>query len=836
MHTAITVASLLCAVGRTIKIRREGSGKTVPHKPKGIMFYEALGHFFRALSLALFVVASSRNGRQLYNAVAVGYVFLLGLFRIVVRGLTRPMLIHQIVLVSTVTLGLATAADLLPLIVVDSTYRPDLITSLAITSLASAILVLGFSPREWQPPRAGTDVPEGFTAEPSNEETRCWINQNVTFGQVDKLIYKSFTSKIGMDDMQKIPWHYNPELLRRGFSDARKVKKTTGWAIFSLFGPQIAESVILGVSYPFFELCGPLALYQILEYIRNPGAAVLQPYVWLLVMFGGRLLQSVLLQKFISVTRKLAMYSKIMLTSEVFHCAMNSRELSGNFLQDEKKKKKQEEEQSGEEAEKVREGTAAGMLENLISTDMNTITHLRIFLMAVAQIPASVLAMLGLYSVIGWPMFAGLAIVFLSAPIAGYIMGYMMTFEEKLKALQDVRVSLLSEYLRSIKAIKYFGWEDSIVSRIKKIRGQELQQNWYISMCWIVFQQMSSFMPIGGMLAMFGLYVGVLQLPMTASVAYTTVTLFESVRNTLDFISSVILELPRILVCLRRFDSFFAALEPLDHYPEGPVKVEGATFRRNRTANFNLSKITIDFVENGLNTVTGISGSGKTTLLLALLGETIKEAGTVTRPRDAAFASQTSWLQAQSIRDNILFTLHYDERRYKAVVKACCLDVDFSELPNGDETQVGENGAALSGGQRARIALARALYSFASLLILDDIFSALDTKTSVLLWNRVFCSDLVKNRTVILVTQLNWVVGEADLAITLEDGSVKSIEQNLGHVRTPQSLPAMLDDDADAAEPTDETEASSKPQETEKPNIVDEEVEKSGILGGFPSR
>lgn len=737
------------------------------------------------------------------------------------------MLLHQIAFVSISLLGLTAAADLLPLIVLNSTYRPELFTFLAIASLASTVLVQGFSPREWQPPRAGVDVPEGFTTEPSDEETRSWINENITFAHIDKHVYKSFTSKLTMADMPKIPWHYDPELLRRGFSIARKGKKTTARAIFSLLGPQILQSVILGIIYPFFELCGPLSLYQILEYIRNPEAATLQPYVWLGVMFGGRLLQSVMLQQFISLTRKLAMYCKIMLTAEVFHAALNSRELNGNILRDGEKK---------DEANDAREGTAAGMLENLISTDMNTITYLRVFLMAVAQIPASVLAVVGLYNVIGWPMFAGLFIVFLSAPIAGYIMGYMMRFEEKLKTLQDVRVSLLSEYLRSIKAIKYFGWEDSIVDRVRSIRANEQQQNWYISMCWLVFMQVTSFMPVCSMLAMFGLYAGVLKLPMTASVAYTTVTLFESVRHNLDFISSVILELPRILVCLRRFDRFFAALDPLDRYPEGPVRIDSATFRRNRTANFCLSDITIDFVENGLNTITGISGSGKTTLLLALLGETIKEKGSVSRPRDAAFASQTSWLQAQSIRDNILFTLAYDERRYNSVVKACCLDVDFRELSKGDETQVGENGAALSGGQRARIALARALYSFAPLLILDDVFSALDTKTSVLLWNRVFCSDLVKDRTVILVTQLNWVIGEADLAITLEDGSVKSTEQNLGHIRSPQALPASSGEDLDHAASADAGEGSSNLTENEKPNVIDEEVETSGVLGGFPGK
>ncbi|PMB64998.1 ATP-binding cassette transporter abc4 [Beauveria bassiana] len=630
-----------------------------------------------------------------------------------------------------------------------------------------------------------------------------------------------------MDDMPKIPWHYDPKLLHRGFSAMRQGRKSTARTIFDLIAPQMPITVILGVIHPLLDLCAPFSLYQLLEYIRNPEAATLQPYVWLVIMFGGRLLESIIYQKFISITRRLSTYCEIMLTGEVFHAALNSRELTGNFLKDA--------EQKEDEAVETREGTATGMLENLISTDMRSVTYFNIILMAITQMPSSVLAMVGLYNVIGWPMFVGIFIALLSAPMARYISSYTLRFEKKVKAIQDVRVSMLSEYLQSIKVIKYFGWEDSIVDRIKGVRAEEQKQNWYISMCWIVFAQVESWMPIGSILAMFGLYVGVLKLPMTASVAYTTVSLFETVRGDLEFSASVIMEWPIIRVSLRRFDSFYAALDPLDRYPEGPVRIDRATFRRSRTADFRLSDITIHFVEYGLNTITGISGSGKTTLLLALLGETIKEAGSVSRPRDAAFASQTSWLQAQTIRENILFTLEYDEKRYNSVVKACCLDVDIGELPDGDKTQVGANGAALSGGQRSRIALARALYSFAPLLILDDIFSALDTKTTVLLWNRVFCSDLVKGRTVVLVTQLNWVTSEADLSVTLEDGAVKSTHHNIGHVRVPQSLSVAGDEGKDHAAPVTQVEQISDMEEKEATNVIDEEVEQSGVLGGFPA-
>jgi energy-coupling factor transporter ATP-binding protein EcfA2 len=143
------------------------------------------------------------------------------------------------------------------------------------------------------------------------------------------------------------------------------------------------------------------------------------------------------------------------------------------------------------------------------------------------------------------------------------------------------------------------------------------------------------------------------------------------------------------------------------------------------------------------------------------------------------------------------------------------------------------------------VALARALYSWTSLLLLDDIFSALDTKTSLALWNRVFCSDLIKHRTVVLVTQLTWVMHEADVTITLENGRIKSVDQNIGHVRTPKAARSqedrgdeavssghadILDDVAEEANPADDGQTAV---ETGNLTIVDEEAASSGVLGGL---
>jgi ABC-type multidrug transport system fused ATPase/permease subunit len=236
-------------------------------------------------------------------------------------------------------------------------------------------------------------------------------------------------------------------------------------------------------------------------------------------------------------------------------------------------------------------------------------------------------------------------------------------------------------------------------------------------------------------------------------------------------------------VSLRRLDRYFDNVTPLIRHPNGPLKITNASLRRHKKAAFVLKDTSIDFVEGGLNVVTGPSGSGKSTLLMGILGETLLESGSITCPKDVAYASQSPWLQNETIRENILFNSPFEQLRYDRVTNACGLVVDMNEFPERDETEVGENGTSLSGGQKSRVALARALYSKSPVILLDDIFSALDAKTSAALWKEAFCGDLLRGRTVVLVTQMPWIAPQADLTIVMENGQVVDLQQNIGVTR-----------------------------------------------------
>jgi len=176
--------------------------------------------------------------------------------------------------------------------------------------------------------------------------------------------------------------------------------------------------------------------------------------------------------------------------------------------------------------------------------------------------------------------------------------------------------------------------------------------------------------------------------------------------------------------------------------------------RRNFTLRINDEVI---FRKGKINLIVGPTGCGKSSLLMALLGELhYVPAGpdswcNLPRTGGVAFAAQESWVQNETIRNNILFGSPYDEKRYKKVIYQCGLSRDLTLFDAGDKTEVGEKGLTLSGGQKARVTLARAIYSQAQILILDDVLAALDVHTARWVVDKCLQGDLVHGRTVLLV-------------------------------------------------------------------------------------
>ncbi|EJD42543.1 P-loop containing nucleoside triphosphate hydrolase protein [Auricularia subglabra TFB-10046 SS5] len=201
---------------------------------------------------------------------------------------------------------------------------------------------------------------------------------------------------------------------------------------------------------------------------------------------------------------------------------------------------------------------------------------------------------------------------------------------------------------------------------------------------------------------------------------------------------------------------------------------------------FTLRDVSLDFPRGKLSLVCGPTGAGKSSLLAALLDEMRCLQGRVLLPRfptridattglreSVSFCAQHPWLEHKTIRENILFGSPYDKARYDAVLSACALIPDLKMLEDGDRTEIGEKGIALSGGQKARVALARAVYSPSQTVLLDDVLSAVDAHTADILIRRCFAGPLMRGRTVVLATHhVDLVAPVAAFVVRLEAGRI----------------------------------------------------------------
>ena len=185
-----------------------------------------------------------------------------------------------------------------------------------------------------------------------------------------------------------------------------------------------------------------------------------------------------------------------------------------------------------------------------------------------------------------------------------------------------------------------------------------------------------------------------------------------------------------------------------------------------------LQHISFELSDGSLTCVVGRVGAGKSSLLSALLGEIPTLDGTVSVRGTVAYCSQQPWVQNMSIRQNITAGLPHHPHRYSRAIRCAQLLPDLEALEDGDSTEVGERGVTLSGGQKARVALARAVYADADVYLLDDVLSAVDPHVARLLFEECIVG-ILKTKTVMLCThQLQWIP-YADRVIVLSDGSVQ---------------------------------------------------------------
>jgi ATP-binding cassette subfamily C (CFTR/MRP) protein 1 len=262
---------------------------------------------------------------------------------------------------------------------------------------------------------------------------------------------------------------------------------------------------------------------------------------------------------------------------------------------------------------------------------------------------------------------------------------------------------------------------------------------------------------------------------LTTETALAAMTVFSMLQFPLQMFPNSIASILEAQLAVGRIENFLNSPEieerpmiPRTHPTQPSIVVEDVTLC---WPNGNLLLQDVEFVvpaKGKLTVVMGSVGAGKSGLLTALIGELPPRAGDITLLGSLAYAAQVPWIRHATVRENIIFDKPFNESLYTIVLHACSLVPDLKTMPAEDHSEIGEKGINLSGGQKARIALARALYAKADVLLLDDPLSAVDAHVMHQLL-RTFKSSLVANSAVVLATHQEAALAYADQVVMLEN-------------------------------------------------------------------
>ncbi|XP_051939169.1 ATP-binding cassette sub-family C member 10 isoform X2 [Hippocampus zosterae] len=436
---------------------------------------------------------------------------------------------------------------------------------------------------------------------------------------------------------------------------------------------------------------------------------------------------------------------------------------------------------------------ALGEVVNLMSADTDRVVNFFNSFHELWSLPFQLaIALYLLYLQVGVAFLGGLGLALLLVPFNKFLASRIVRNNRRMLRYKDARVKLMTELLLGIRVIKLCGWEAHFARKVRRCRGGELSHlkavKYLDAMCVYTWAAL----PVLISILTFLTYV-LLGHQLTAAKVFTTLALVGMLivpLNAFPWVLNGILEakvsLERIQGFLgvgnRNLQDYYALVWPEDNRTavlldraafswQGPAKAQDGAPSGHALLLHNLN---LNIKKGSLTVVVGKVGCGKSSLLAAIAGELHRHGGLVyvaDDERGLALAAQEPWIQRASVRDNILFGKSYDAAFYRAVVEACALADDLAILPDGDATEVGENGFTLSGGQKARLALARAVYMDKDVYLLDDPLAAVDAQVARHLVRRCVL-ELLAGKTRILCTHRVELVEAADLVVLMDNGTV----------------------------------------------------------------
>ncbi|XP_076579274.1 ATP-binding cassette sub-family C member 4-like [Chaetodon auriga] len=423
--------------------------------------------------------------------------------------------------------------------------------------------------------------------------------------------------------------------------------------------------------------------------------------------------------------------------------------------------------------------TTTGQIVNLLSNDVNKFDEVTIFLHFLWVGPLQAAVVVGLlWMEIGPSCLAGMVVLMFLMPVQTLFGRLFSKFRSKTAVLTDNRIRTMNEVVSGIRIIKMYAWEKPFAALVSDVRSKEISK--IMKSSYLRGLNMASFFCASKIIVFvtFTLYV-LLGNTITASRVFVTVSLYSAVRLTVTlFFPSAVEKLFESRVSIRRIQEFLLLDEieknhpalPQDEKKDASVEIQDLTCYWDKSLDApSLQNISFTLNSNKLLAVIGPVGAGKSSLLSSILGELPDEKGVLKVKGQLTYAAQQPWVFPGTIRSNILFGKELNAKKYEQVIKACALKRDMELLPEGDLTLIGDRGATLSGGQKARVNLARAVYQDADIYLLDDPLSAVDAEVGRHLFEQCICG-MLKNKPRILVTHQLQYLKAADQILVLKEG------------------------------------------------------------------
>lgn len=442
---------------------------------------------------------------------------------------------------------------------------------------------------------------------------------------------------------------------------------------------------------------------------------------------------------------------------------------------------------------------------------------------SVVQIIAS---MAFLAFLVGWSTFAAVVVIVLSIPVQ-FIIGRLTTiYQSKGLKFTDIRVKIINEIVSGIQLMKFYAWENEYTKRVEDARKNEISQVRRTTVLKAINVAIMSIIPVFISCATFAMYA-LLGGRLEVEIVFPAISYFDLMRIPLSYFPVIVNLVVVANVSMKRMENYLmekelseednvfeddqpntntkkdiSNIESKPRLPENIVaQFLDATFEwskhdnldkkakhsKRRTLFKSSSKLDIDdadssqeiskieninlTIEKGkLVLVVGEVGSGKSSLISSILGEMQRLSGSLRLRGSLSYVPQAAFLRNATIRDNILFNFPMDEQKYKNSIYYSGLTTDLEQL-NGDSTEVGARGVNLSGGQKTRICLARALFSDGDIYILDDCLSALDASVGKFIFNECVCGYLNKKTRIMVTHQLHFCE-KADYIVVMDHGHI----------------------------------------------------------------